>query len=260
MDFIREYYTNYDEDGRLLRRHGQVEFLTTMRYIEKYLTPGARIIEIGAGTGRYSLALASMGYSVDAVELTEHNIGIFKSNITPEQTVTVTQGDARDLSAFTDGAYDITLLLGPLYHLYTEDDKRRAISEALRVTKRGGVVFAAYCNSDAGIMDYGFRQGHALDLVEKKMLDPETFAAHSDPKEIFELCRKEDVDALMAPFGTERLHYIASDGMTNHFRPEINAMDDDTFALYLKYHFAVCERPDMVGATHHMLDVFKKKG
>ena len=71
---LTDFYTNYDEEGRLLSRHGQVEYLTTMRYIEKYLRPGMRILEVGAATGRYSHALAQKGYQVDAVELVQHNI------------------------------------------------------------------------------------------------------------------------------------------------------------------------------------------
>jgi len=58
--FLENYYKNFDEDNRLSSRHGTVEFLTTMRYIERYLTPGAKIIEIGAGTGRYSHKLARL--------------------------------------------------------------------------------------------------------------------------------------------------------------------------------------------------------
>ena len=49
---LTNFYSNYDEEGRLLSKHGQVEYLTTMRYIEKYLRPGMRVLEIGAGTGR----------------------------------------------------------------------------------------------------------------------------------------------------------------------------------------------------------------
>ena len=75
--YIVDFYNNYDEDNRLALRHGSVEFLTTMRYIEKYLKPNSKIVEIGAGTGRYSHALARQGYEVDSVELVEHNIDIF---------------------------------------------------------------------------------------------------------------------------------------------------------------------------------------
>lgn len=78
FEHLNTYYENYDEEGRLLSKHGQVEYLTTMKYIKKYLKPGMRILEIGAGTGRYSLTLARMGYHVEALELVQHNIDIFK--------------------------------------------------------------------------------------------------------------------------------------------------------------------------------------
>lgn len=259
LEPIHSYYNQYDEDGRLTSRHGQVEFLTTMRYIQRYLTPDARILEIGAGTGRYSHALAGMGRPVDAVELVAHNIEIFRSKITPQETITIRQGDAMDLSFLSDGTYDMTLLLGPMYHLFTEADKLRALSEALRVTKPSGTVFVAYCISDASILDYGFKQGHVFELIEKNMLDTEQFKASSEPMDLFELHRREDIDALMANFAVQRLHYVATDLYTNHMRATVDAMDDKTFELYLKYHFAICERPDMVGLTHHSLDVFRKE-
>ena len=142
-DYLNTFYQNTDEDSRLTTRYGMVEYLTTMRYIQKYLQPNARILEIGAATGRYSHALAREGYQVDAVELLEHNIEIFRRNTLPEEPVTVTQGNATDLHPFPDNAYDLTLLLGPRYHLFTEEDKLQALSEAIRVTKPGGVIFAA---------------------------------------------------------------------------------------------------------------------
>lgn len=76
--YLIDFYNHYDEDSRLRPKHGTVEFLTTMRYIEKYRKPGDCVLEIGAGTGRYSHALARQGYKVDAVELIEHNIEIFQ--------------------------------------------------------------------------------------------------------------------------------------------------------------------------------------
>ena len=259
LEALTEFYSAYDEDGRLRSQHGMVEFLTTMRYIEKYLRPGMRILEIGAGTGRYSHDLARKGYEVDAVELVQHNIDVFKQNTQVGEKITVQQGNAKDLRMFADNTYDITLLLGPMYHLYTEEDQHKALSEAIRVTKKGGVVFAAYCGNDATMVQYCFGRGMLKLEKYQELVDMETFKASSDPAELFALYRREDIDALMADFPATRLHYVGTDMATNYMRQCIDEMDEEFFVLYLRYHFAICERGDMVGASHHILDVFQKE-
>ena len=258
QNILSRFYENYDEDNRLSSRYGMVEYLTTMRYIEKYLRPGMRILEIGAATGRYSHALARQGYRVDAVELVEHNIEIFKRNTQPGEDITVTQGNAKDLSAFADDTYDMTLILGPMYHLFTEEDKLQALSEAIRVTKKGGIVFAAYCMGDASIVLYGFAQGQIHNIIDKCMLDPVTFETFSQPWDLFELHRKEDSDALRNHFNVTQLHFLATDGYANHMRQTLAEMDEATFQLFLRYHFATCERVDLVGYSNHTLDIFRK--
>lgn len=258
-EHLTNFYEKFNEDGRLISKHGMVEYLTTMRYVEKYLKPNIRILEIGAGTGRYSHTLAQMGYKVDAVELIEHNIEIFKQNTLENELVTITQGNATDLSAFKNNTYDITLLLGPLYHLFTTEDKIDALSEAIRVTKKGGVVFAAYCMGDASVLLHGFVKGNIHGLIEKCMLDTETFDTFSNPCDIFELHRKEDIDKLRSKFNITQLHFVATDGYTNHMVEAVDKMDEQTYELYLKYHFATCERQDMIGYSHHTLDIFRKE-
>ena len=259
LQALSRYYGVYDEDNRLRSRHGMVEYLTTMRYIERYLRPGMRILEIGAATGRYSHHLAQQGYRVDAVELIEHNIEIFKHNTKPGESVTITQGNAMDLSAFESDTYDITLLLGPMYHLFTREDKLKALSEAIRVTRKGGIIFAAYCMGDASVLSYGFIRGEIFNIIEKCMLNTETFDTFSNPWDIFELHRKEDIDKLRSEFNVTQLHFVASDGYTNHMRETVDKMDDRMYELYLKYHLAICERQDMIGYSHHTLDIFRKE-
>ncbi|BDF35214.1 methyltransferase [Lachnospiraceae bacterium] len=258
--YLIDFYNHYNEDNRLALKHGTVEFLTTMRYIEKYISPSDRVLEIGAGTGRYSHALARQGYVVDAVELVEHNIEIFNQNTQPGENVTITQGNAMELSSFRENTYNITLLLGPLYHLYSIEDKRQALREAIRVTKPGGVIFAAYVISDGCLLDEGFKRGNisVTEYIEKGLIDALTFAAKSDPKDLFELVRKENIDDLMSVFPVTRLHYVAADGCALFMREAVDAMDNDTFELYLKYHFSTCEREDLLGVTSHAIDIFKK--
>ena len=258
--YLIDFYEHYDEEQRLLSPHGSVEFLTTMHYIKKYIKPGDHVLEIGAGTGRYSHALARQGYLVDAVELVEHNIDVFRQNTLATENITIQQGNALDLSAFPDNQYDITLLLGPLYHLYTVEEKQQALREAIRTTKPGGILFAAYVISDGCLLDEGFHRGNinVAEYIKNGLLDAKTFAAKSEPKDLFELVRKEDIDQLMIGFPTTRLHYVATDGCALLLREAIDQMDQEMFQLYLTYHLATCEREDLLGFTSHALDVFRK--
>ncbi|MGN1432506.1 MAG: class I SAM-dependent methyltransferase [Ruminococcus sp.] len=255
---IEEYYNSYDEENHLLSRYGMVEFITTMNYIEKYTTSDSRIIEIGAGTGRYSHALAKKGYCVDAVELVEHNIEIFKEKITPEENITIRQGNATDLSDFMDNQYDITLLLGPMYHLFTEEEQNRALSEACRVTKQGGMIFSAYCMGDATILTYGFMRSKIKEIMSDCRLN-DSFDRFITPWGIFQLYRTEDIISLRNKFNVKSLHLVGADGYSNHMRETLENMDEETFKLYLKYHLATCERADMLGISHHTLDIFRKE-
>lgn len=255
---LEDFYASYDEEGRLASRAGSVEFLTTMRYIHKYLRPGMRILEIGAGTGRYSHALAREGHPVDAVELVQHNIDILKQNTQPGENMTVHQGNAKNLDFLEDNAYDMTLLLGPMYHLFTVEEQRQALAEAIRVTKKDGLVFAAYCGNDPTVIQYFFGRGMLREKHYQELLDPVTFKAGSDPLEMFQLYRREDIDALMADFAVIRLHYVGTDMVTHYVRQTVNDMDDELFRMYVNYQFAICERPDMVGISHHILDIFQK--
>ncbi len=257
-DYLNTYYTTHDEHARLGSRHGSVEFLTTVRYVERYLTPGARICEIGAGTGRYAHYFAQKGYPVDAVELIEHNIDVFKSRTVPGELVTVRQGNACDLGFLADDSYDITLLLGPMYHLYTEADQRKALAEAIRITRPGGVIFTAYCMNDATVVCFLFQREGIKDPHFRALVDFDTFKCSSNPEDLFALWRREEIDALMDGLPVTRLHFVGTDMATNYMRPTVDAMDDATFAEYLRYHFAICERADMVGTSHHTLDVMQK--
>ena len=134
----------------------------------------------------------------------------------------------------------------------------KALTEAVRVTKPGGVIFVAYCMSDPSIVGYGFQKDNVHSLLEGGLLDPVTFATFSTPKELFQLYRKADIDAFRAALPVAPLHFAASDGYANHMRETVDGMDDRTFEVYLRYHFATCENPELVGWSHHTLDVMRK--
>lgn len=252
------YTTHCDEEARLLSRHGQVEFLTTIRYVEQYLEKSNKIIEIGAATGRYSHYFAQKGFEVDAVELVEHNIEIFKSKTKPEEKITIRQGNALDLSEFEDNTYDITLLLGPMYHLYTVEEQKKALAEAIRVTKPDGFVFVAYCMYDPSIVGQ-FKRNAMQKLIDMGLFNPETLEAYFTPEGIFKLYTVDEIKELTSDSPAERIKLISADGYANHMAETIDAMDDETFDLFLRYHFSTCERQDLMGNSHHTLDILRKE-
>ena len=258
-DIIKLHYEAYDEDGRLRSKFGAVEFFTTMHYIEKYLHRGAKVLEIGAGTGRYSHAIAQKSYHVDAVELVEHNIEIFKKNTACGEKVTVKQGNALDLSYIPDNTYDITLLLGPMYHLFTVKDQRKALEEAVRVTGNGGKVFVAYCGNDASVNQFLFGKHMTKTQPFADLVDRNNFKLNSTPAEVFVLHRKEEIDKLTDGLAVKRLHFVGTDMMTLYMREKVDEMDEEEYALYLKYVLATCERQDLVGASNHLLDILEKE-
>lgn len=257
MESIIEFYNNYDEDSRLKRKNRMPEYLTTMKYIKKYLKPNSKIIEIGAGTGRYSIALANMGYDVTAVELVPHNINIMKKKVKPKHNIKIYEGNACDLSFIDSDTYDIVLLLGPMYHLFTDEDKNKAIGEALRVAKTGGIVYSAYCNNDT-CMYKMFYKKRILSYLDRGLID-ENYHAKSSPNEIFELYRKPDIDNLMKDFNVTRLHFVGVDMLSYLYSNKLDRLNKREFEEYMKFLSTICEREDLVGFSEHMLDIFRKE-
>ena len=127
---LKTYYNQYEEENRFKKsNHNRLEFITTTKYIEKYLKKEDKILEVGAGTGAYSLYYAKQGYDVTAIELVEENITKLKQGIEETMNIQVHQGNAVDLSMFGDETFDITLVLGPMYHLFTKEEQKKQLQK-----------------------------------------------------------------------------------------------------------------------------------
>lgn len=260
MTELEEYYNKFNEEKRLNSRHGQVEYRISMKYIHEYLPKDKsaeeiKILDIGAGTGRYSVALANEGYDVTAVELVKYNLGILKSK---GSTVKAMQGNALNLSKLSDNQFDVTLLFGPMYHLFSFEEKKKALEEAKRVTKAGGVILVAYCMNEYGVLTYAFKERHILECMEEKRLTKD-FHTISEEKNLYDYMRIEDINKLAEAAGLTRIKILSPDGPANYMRPFLNQLSDKEFEYFIQYQLASCERPDLIGAGAHTLDILRKE-
>lgn len=255
MTSLDEYYNKFNEDKRLDSRHGRVEFIITMKYIHDFLKPGDKILEVGAGTGRYSITLFNEGYDVTAVEPVQHNLGRLKQKC-PE--IKAFKGNALKLKRLPDDEFDLTLLFGPMYHLIGREDKLKALLEAKRVTKPGGIIMAAYIMNEYSVLTYAFKEQHVLECLAEGKLDKE-FKTVAGGEDLYDYVRTEDIDRLAKDAGLSRIKIFSPDGPANHMRQFLNRLSEEEFERFIDYQMAVCERADLLGASAHTVDILKKK-
>lgn len=253
---IEQYYNKFNEDKRLLSRHGQVEFATTINYINQFAEKidNPKIIDIGAGTGRYSCYLAEKGYDVTAIELVKHNLSRLKQK---DSRIKAYQGNALNLKKFEDNSFDITLLFGPMYHLFSTDDKIKALSEAKRITKPNGYIFVAYCMNEYSVITYAFKENNIKECIANNLLD-ENFKTITTEDNLYSYDRLENINFINEKCNLKRIKVLSPDGPTDYMRQSINKMDNETFEIYKKYILSICERQDLLGAGSHLLDILKK--
>ncbi len=251
---VQEIYRRFDENSRLNKsKAARVEFFTTVKCIEEYLTPEAKILDIGAGAGEYSLYFARKGYQVSALELADANIEAFRAKLTESDTVALAQGNALDLSRYADDSFDVVLLFGPLYHLHSEEDKQRCIEEAKRVCKEDGHIFFAFISNDMVILTM---QQVQQDYLVNGDYNKETFQLDDFPFVFHTVDRCRE---LLRKAGIQICREIASDGASELLQETINGLDDASYEQYLRYHFYICEKPEFLGMTNHLLFVGQGK-
>ena len=147
-DFV-QYYTEYDEEGRL-QRH-RTEFASTTYVLDKYIQTGFRILDIGAGTGPYSFYYAEKGCSVLAIDPVPKYIEMLHSKLQsqPDLDIKAYVADIRDPSLPLTTDFDAVLFMGPVYHV-PQQDIRDCLNTCLRVLKKDGILAVSYVNTYEG--------------------------------------------------------------------------------------------------------------
>ena len=257
-EMITSFYGQYDEDGRTITsRHGQLEYYTTMSYIHRYAAKQSKVLEVGAGTGRYSIALAREGMDVTAVELVESNLAVLRENSKGMTNIQSFQGDATNLSRLPDNDFDVTLFFGPMYHLYEADEVNCAIDEAIRVTKPGGVMLFAFISVFAIMYANYLYRNWAKGQSENFTND---YRVRHFKEQLFTGYDIAEFEQLFCEKPVEWITTTGVDGLIEPIeeRPDFSITDED-FPALCEWYLTFSEKRELLGATNHLLYICRKR-
>lgn len=269
-EIVRAHY-NEDANKEWIRFDGgaRVEFELNKRFLARYIKPGDRVLDCGGGPGRYSLWLAERGCDVTLFDLAEENVkfGLAKADELGLKLNGVA-GDARKVRELVDGEFDHVLLMGPLYHLTDERDRKLAVESCLSCLKVGGTLSTAFISLYGGMV-YLLREGLAngaemikeapqlleldLPMLEKR----DDF--HGNAFTRAHMCYPEQPREFMAQFGLDALHYIGSEGVLAPFVHDLMNAPQEIYDRFLDFSERICERDELLCYSEHFLYIGRKR-
>ena len=270
FDEVRHYYAQFSEWERLESPAGRLEFVRTMRILDRHLPAQGRIFDLGGGPGRYTIALAEKGYRVCLADLSPHQLEAARERIAEAgvggQVESVDEANATDLGRYADASFDAVLALGPFYHLVVKEDRARAATEIARVLKEGGVAFAAFVPRLMGVTN----------LIERAASDPEQVTRenfrealedgvfhNAAPRGFQEgyYAGPSDARDLVASAGLTCMEYISLRGIAFGREEALWTIEERDPALFADM-FAALERtadePEVIASGGHALCVCRK--
>jgi len=262
------YDQNAQHEWDRLQRH-RTEFAVTMRALEDYSPPApAKIADIGGGPGRYSIALAQRGYDVTLFDLSKGCLEFAKRKAR-EAGVELSgyaHGKATDLKSLEDESFDAALLMGPLYHLPTEKERRRALQEACRVLRRGGIIFATFITRYAPVRWTAKNEPASHDYLKlaEKILStgvqrPSREAQHLGRTSAY-FAKPAEIKPLMESEGFGTVDMIACEGVISMIEEKINALADEAFGIWVDLNYRLGKDSSVHGGAEHILYVGRKMG
>lgn len=263
VEKVRAFYNASPEKEWARLESHFFEFEINRHFIDRYVKPGDRVLDVGGGPGRYSLYLAERGADVTLLDLSQANVDFAcaqaKEKGLPLRGVCA---DARVLEEAVEGLYDAILLMGPLYHLVDEGDRVRTVEACLRRLKPGGVLFVAFISMIGGMIFAAREMPESIlwegeDVYYRKIVAHEDFAGMAFTSAF--LVEPSHVHPFMARFPLQALHLVGSESITAPFHQQLAKQPPEVLDRWIQFALAVCEREDLLSYAEHLLYIGRKK-
>jgi len=267
-ELVKKFYGEYgiEEWRRLVKDpYHRLEFDTTMHFLKKYLPKKGLILDAGGGPGRYTIELAKLGYDVVLLDLTPELLNIAKRQIkkakVQNRVKQIVEGSIDDLSMFEDNTFDAVICLGGvLSHVLDKNERNKAISELIRVAKKGAPLFVSVMSRLSVLVSELKLYPHEIELPHfKKIRDTgDYFGGHG-----FTACHfflPEELKKSFIKRNVKILEMVGLEGLGSNFQEEINklAKNKKRWKVWLETHYKTCTHPVVVGISVHMLIICKK--
>ncbi len=255
---VRRYYDrNTEREWQRLARH-RFELPVTLHFLDKFVTPGSTVLDIGGGPGRYAQELTRAGHTVDLFDLSPESVELAR-RMEAETGIRIRShhvGNATDLSRFESAAYDVVLNLGPLYHLVREGDRQEALTESIRVLKPGGVLAAGFLSSFAHVYDF-LNKDPAL-ITEAPGLAERCRASRayreSDGEHFTDgfLIEPFEIEPLMSGFPLQKLAMIGAEGVLAQSERAVCQKDEQVTQAWIAFCKEVADTREAVASSIHV--------
>lgn len=259
MNEIERWYDNEYDEWERLERH-KIEFDITKRYLDEYLSgENLEIFDIGGAPGRYSIYLTEKGHKVSLLDLSKHNIEVAKKN-SAERGISLEayiHGNALELEKY-EQKYDVILLMGPLYHLIKESDRKAAVEGALRLLKPNGIIVVTFISNYAPIQD-NLKGPYSVESVYKLL----GFLENGENKDgegftTAYFTSHEEARDLLNSFGLTEIVFAGVENILGSKEKEINMLEECEYKKWLEIGYRLSQDKNLIGASEHFLYIGRK--
>lgn len=264
IDEVRAFY-NQNPAFEYARIGDRPEFLLTVRFMERYIRPEWRVLDVGGGPGRYAHHLARRGCRVTLMDLAEENVRFALARAEElDLPLEGIAGDAREADRLLGGPFDAVLLMGPMYHLLEEADRARAVESCLKLLRPGGLLFVSFISMSGGLI-YMLRDNPDVilspDPIEvafrRALAEDLSYAGPAFTQAFF--ARPADIAPFMARFPLEKLHLFGQEGILSPCEAGILSKPPQVVEAWLDLAEHLAEREDLLTWSEHLMYIGRKR-